>query len=119
TIDPNAANVENEMMACQLFAGTGSNCSRVTLGLSNCCKNAKGVNLADYLQLAFATSRISRIVEGTALANPITSSWVSMENFARDSFSSLTRPITETWEGIIGNSGVTGQGAGALEHGSR
>ncbi|RRH74418.1 conjugal transfer protein TraN [Falsigemmobacter faecalis] len=114
TIDPNAANVENEMMACQLFAGTGSNCSRVTLGLSNCCQNAKGVNLADYLQLAFATSRISRIVEGTALANPITSSWVSMENFARDSFSSLTRPITETWEGIIGNSGVTGQGAGAL-----
>lgn len=114
TIDPSGANVENDMMACQLFSGTGSNCSKVTLGLSNCCTNAKGVNLADYLQLAFAASRVSRVVEGSALANPITSSWVGMENLARDSFSNLTRPITEAWEGIIGNSGVTGQGAGAL-----
>lgn len=114
TIDPSAANVENEMMACQLFSGTGSNCMKVTLGLANCCTNAKGVNLADYLQLAFAASRVSRVVEGSVLANPITSSWVGMENLARDSFSKLTRPITESWESIIGNSGVTGQGAGAL-----
>lgn len=114
TIDPSAANVENDMMACQLFSGTGSNCMKVTLGLANCCTNAKGVNLADYLQLAFAASRISRIVEGGVLANPITSSWVGMEDLARDSFSKLTRPITEAWEGIIGNSGVAGQGASAL-----
>jgi len=105
---------EDDMLSCQLFNGFRSDCSRVTLGLSNCCQNATGVNFVEYLQLAFSVSRISRIVEGGSLSNPVTSAWVSMENYGRDSFSALTRPITESWDSIIGNSGITSQGANAV-----
>lgn len=92
------------MLSCELFAGKRETCSRRTLGLSNCCTTPSGVSVADYLQLAFSVSRLSRALEGTSMANPVTSSWVSMEDMTRNSFSKLTRPLTETWESIIGNS---------------
>ena len=92
------------MLSCQLFTGEPETCSRRTLGLSNCCTTPSGVSVADYLQLAFSVSRLSRALEGTSMANPVTSSWVSMEDMTRNSFSQLTRPLTETWESIIGNS---------------
>jgi len=113
-VEPSSSTAENDMSSCQLFTGERQTCSRVTLGLSNCCTNAKGVNLTDYLQLAFSVSRVSRVVEGTTLANPITSSWVSFEDLGRDSFSKLTRPITESWDSIIGNTGAARGGANAF-----
>jgi hypothetical protein len=97
---------DEAMLSCTLFEGDAETCSKRTLGLSNCCTTPSGVSVADYLQLAFSVSRLSRALEGTSLANPLTSSWVSMEDITRNSFSELTRPLTETWESIIGNSGA-------------
>lgn len=114
SVDPNSASPDEELKACELFKGESEECKKVTLGLANCCKTASGVSLADYLQLAFAMSRVSRVVEGSALANPITSSWVDLTDLARDSFSKLTQPLTQAWESIVGNSGAASQGAGSL-----
>jgi conjugal transfer mating pair stabilization protein TraN len=113
-IDETGVTAEDDLNSCEIFKGDSQKCKKVVLGLANCCSSADGVSMADYLQMAFAVSRVSRIVEGSSLANPVTSAWVSMEDFARDSFSELTRPITETWESIIGNSGIAKEGAEAL-----
>lgn len=99
-----AVDRDKAMLGCTLFQGKRETCSRRTLGLSNCCTTPSGVSVSDYLQLAFSISRLSRALEGTSLANPVTSSWVSLENTARNSFSEMSRPLTETWESIIGNS---------------
>ncbi len=114
TVDASSPSPDDELKSCALFKGEDEECKKVTLGLANCCKTASGVSLADYLQLAFAMSRVSRVVEGTALANPITSSWVSLTDLTRDSFSKLTQPLTQAWESIVGNSGAAAQGAGSL-----
>ncbi|MBU2959144.1 conjugal transfer protein TraN [Paracoccus sp. 1_MG-2023] len=105
---------DEAMLSCELFAGERETCSRRALGLSNCCTTPSGVSVADYLQLAFSVSRLSRAVEGTSLSSPLTSSWVSMENAARNSFSELSRPLTETWESIVGNSGAARNVGNAL-----
>ena len=113
-VQPGGATAEADMQACQLFKGESQSCKKVALGLANCCKNAAGVNMADYIQLAFAVSRVARTVEGTAFQNPLTSAWTGLEDMTRNSFSELTRPLTEAWDSIIGNSGVTANGPGAL-----
>ncbi len=107
SVDPSkAANAEAALKSCQLFTGEDQRCKKVTLGLANCCKNASGVSIADYLQLAFAVSRVSNTVSGTALDNPVTSAWVSLEKLSSDSYSRLTRPLTEVWDSIVGNSDI-------------
>ncbi|RWR30540.1 hypothetical protein D2T29_12780 [Sinirhodobacter populi] len=102
---------ESDMLQCKLFKGEELKCKKVTLGLANCCNSAEGVSLTDYLQLTFAISRLSNAVEGTALANPVTSSWVGLEDLAGDTMSKLTKPLTEVWDSIVGNTGISGQGA--------
>jgi hypothetical protein len=114
SVDPSGATAEADMQSCQLFQGEAQSCKKVALGLANCCRNASGVNMADYIQLAFAVSRVARTVEGTAFQNPLTSAWAGLEDMTRNSFSELTRPLTEAWDSIIGNSGVTANGAGAV-----
>lgn len=113
-IQATTANADEDMKSCQLFKGDEQRCQKVTLGIADCCKTAEGVSLADYLKLAFSVSRLARMMEGSALTNPITSAWVGLMDFAKDSFTSLARPLTETWESIIGNSGAASQGIGSL-----
>ncbi len=113
-IDPTAPSPDNDLLACEIFKGESSECKKVTLGLANCCKTPTGVSIADYLQLAFAASRVARTVEGTALANPVTSAWVDLTDLGRNSFSKLTQPLTEAWESIIGNSGAASNGVSNL-----
>lgn len=113
-IDPESADPGNDVRSCELFKGEAKECKKVSLGLANCCLTPSDVSLADYLQLAFATSRLARIVEGTSLANPVTSAWVNLEDLGRNSYSELARPLTEAWESIVGNSGSASQGAGNL-----
>lgn len=109
-----AVDRDKAMLSCELFAGERETCSKRTLGLSNCCTTPSGVSVSDYLQLAFSISRLSRAIEGTSMSNPLTSSWVSMEDITRNSFSELTRPLTETWESIVGNSNAAKDVGSAL-----
>lgn len=114
SVDPDSPSPGNDLRSCEIFKGEAEECKKVTLGLANCCKTPSGVSLADYLQLAFATSRLARVVEGTSLANPVTSAWVDLTDLGRNSFSKLTQPLTEAWESIIGNSGAGSQGVSNL-----
>lgn len=109
-----SVNAEADIANCELFKGSATKCRKITLGLANCCDTADGVSLADYLQLAFAVSRLSRIVQGSSLANPVTSAWLSLEDLGRNSFSSLTRPLTEVWESVIGSTDAAASAANAI-----
>lgn len=109
-----SVNAEADIANCELFKGSATKCRKITLGLANCCDTADGVSLADYLQLAFAVSRLSRIVQGSSLANPVTSAWLSLEDLGRNSFSALTRPLTEVWESVIGSTDAAASAANAI-----
>lgn len=118
TADPTtSADAATAVQSCTLFQGDGEKCKKVTLGLANCCKTATGVSLSDYLQLAFAISRVSNTVAGTALDNPVTSAWVSLEDLAGNSYSKLTQPLTEMWDSIVGSTeaGKTAASAFSME----
>lgn len=115
TVDPaTAPNPTAAMQACEVFAGKGADCKKVVLGIANCCKGAQGVSMFDYLQLAFATARLNNVINGMGIQTPLTSAWTSLNNVARQSMSSLTQPLTQVWEGIVGNAGVTKNGASAF-----
>ena len=109
-IDPATANTEAEAEAalstCELFRGEARKCKKVVLGLADCCEAPSGVSLYEYLQLTFAVSRLNTALTDLGVATPVQSAWTSMEAFGRNSFSKLTQPITQSWESIVGNSGV-------------
>lgn len=101
-----AVNADEAILSCELFGGDKMECKKVTLGLANCCSTASGVSIADYLKLAMSISRLSNVIEGTSLDNPVTSAWVSMEDLTGNTMSKLTRPLTEVWDSIVGNSEI-------------
>lgn len=105
---------EAAIQNCELFPGEAAQCKRVVLGLANCCKEQTAVSLVDYLQLAFATSRLNASLGSLGVTTPITSAWVSFKDMSRNSFSQLTQPLTQTWESIVGNTGIAQNGAAAF-----
>lgn len=102
--DPTSTTGQDE---CEVFVGEDQRCRRVVLGLADCCETPDGVSMVDYIQLAFAMSKLNKVVTGAGYTNAFTSAWSSLENLGRNSWSSLTRPLTEVWDSIIGNSQVT------------
>lgn len=105
------AQADLAMQNCRLFKGEPQKCKKIVLGLANCCKEASGVSIVDYLQLAFATSRLNASMGALGVTTPITSAWVSFTDMTRNSFSKLTQPLTQTWESIVGNTGIAQSGA--------
>ncbi|PZQ48799.1 MAG: hypothetical protein DI556_13370 [Rhodovulum sulfidophilum] len=109
-IDPTSvsgtAAVSAALATCEVFAGERQVCDRSTIGGSNCCVEAEGVNLTDYLQLMFAVSRLASTAADLGFENPIASAWATAGDFTRNSWSTLSRPMVEVWENVIGYTGV-------------
>ena len=102
-----ATSSEIDPGSCSVFNGKRQTCGMVVLGLSNCCDVPEGVSVVDYIQLAFAVSRLNSVFMDAGKANLLTSTWGTLETTARNSFSAMTRPLTESWDSIIGNSAAT------------
>lgn len=95
-----------DLNKCEIFKGEDNWCARIVLGLSNCCKEPKGVSLFDYLALAMAVSKLNSLVGGLGAGNAITGAWSSLTNLGSATFSRLTAPLTQMWESIVGNTGA-------------
>ena len=95
--------VDGDVSKCEVFKGEASSCKRIVLGLANCCDEPKGVSLYDYLMLAFSVSKLNSLVTSLGVENAVTGAWSSLANTASATFSRLTSPITQMWEGIVGN----------------
>lgn len=94
--------------SCTIFNGDQAKCKQIALGLANCCKSADGVSPADYIQLTLALSRLNSSLTAAGTTNLFTSAWTGLETLAGDTFSTLTGPLVEVWDSVIGNSGVAG-----------
>jgi hypothetical protein len=109
-IDPTSvsgtAAVSAALQTCEVFAGERQTCDRSTIGGANCCENAEGVNLTDYLQLMFAVSRLASTAADLGFENPIASAWATAGDFTRNSWSTLSRPMVEVWENVVGYTGI-------------
>jgi len=105
------ATVSAGMLECRLFNGDYRTCGKIALGLQDCCNEAKGVSMTDYLLLGFAASRLNASLGELGVTTPITPAWTSFKDMTRDSYQKLTQPITQTFESIIGNTGISGNAA--------
>lgn len=95
-----------DLNRCEVFKGEKSWCARIVLGLSNCCKEPKGVSLYEYLTLAMAVSKLNSLVGGLGAGNAVTGAWSTLTNLGGATFSRLTAPLTQIWESIVGNTGA-------------
>lgn len=105
-----------DRMECKIFKGDSYECKKAVGGYVDCCEKPKGVSMADYLKLMFATHRVlttsaqGAAGSGSALAgawetlrSPYQTGW----NHVTDGWDAVKNGFSNGWDSLTGSTHAT------------